>query len=54
LKILLVDGQVINDADPEKKITNTMVMLRQIQKVLSYEGTFIGSGALTVSEALQQ
>jgi hypothetical protein len=32
LKILLVDGQVINDADPEKEITNTMVML-QIQKM---------------------
>jgi hypothetical protein len=31
LKILLVDGQV-NDADP-KIITNTMVMLRQMQKM---------------------
>jgi hypothetical protein len=32
LKILLVDGQE-HDADPLKIITNTMVMLRQMQKM---------------------
>jgi hypothetical protein len=34
LKILLVDGQVINDADPLKIITNTMVMLMQKMDLL--------------------
>jgi hypothetical protein len=29
-------------------------MLRQYRMVYAYEGTFIGSGALTVSEAPQQ
>jgi hypothetical protein len=53
LKILLVDGQVINDADPAKNNYqyNGNATPNAEDGFIAYEGTFIGSGALTVSEA---
>jgi Zn-dependent metalloprotease len=52
LKILLVDGQVINDADPDKGNYqyNGTAAPNAADKFIAYKGTFKGSGALTVSE----
>jgi hypothetical protein len=52
LKILLVDGQVINDADPEKGNYqyNGNATPNAEDAFIAYTGTFKGSGPLTVSE----
>jgi hypothetical protein len=52
LKILLVDGQAINDADPDKNNYqyNGNATLNTEDGFIAYKGTFNGSGALTVSE----
>jgi Zn-dependent metalloprotease len=52
LKILLVDGQAINEADPDKNNYqyNGNATPNTEDGFIAYKGTFNGSGALTVSE----
>jgi hypothetical protein len=51
LKILLVDGQVIMTLIPKRNYQYNG-NATNAEAFMSYEGTFIGSGALTVSEHL--